>query len=335
MDKEFFSRSWFFYSVCRKLTWNDVKTASSVPKINFRSRGTPPKWGILGSRKPDRSSSLLWWREACGRDDVLCLHEAGIIIITDIIQLTLQLSKYIKIQLKISTIIEFSYFEMGTLHYSTNHSNRESGGQFRLTRDVIDFKNLLGEKTGNYYLLKWSKINGSFTILKKISLTAKWLFLWGQTCRWIMCWDWVQFYDEKFSKALMLWLIGIDLMDSSLWWADMIAFPSGRWYLFICLVFCAPLDSSSLLLFYTGRILGNDGLSKSNVSCLCCWARISHIKSVARSCNQNSFTFNKWGVWVMQQMKKHSNLNLRPKTYIVKFKNIKLGYFWFHWSWSI
>lgn len=89
-------------------------------------------------------------------------------------------------------------------------------------------------------------------------------------------------------------------------WLTSLAFPSGRCYLFICLVTRAPLRASLFFFFtLTERILGNGWLSESNVSCLCCGTRISHITSIARSCNQNSLTFKKWWMWVMQQMKRH------------------------------
>lgn len=109
--------------------------------------------------------------------------------------------------------------------------------------------------------------------------------------------------------SVMLRRIGIDLIDNSLWWSDMIDFSclSFRQVLFIYLP-RHPRPPQSLIIFFfalTERILGNGWLSESNVSCLCCGTRISHITSVARSCNQNSLTFKKWWMWVMQQMKRH------------------------------
>lgn len=121
------------------------------------------------------------------------------------------------------------------------------------------------------------------------------------------------FYDEKFSKALH----DFSYVKTDWYWLDwqqplMIRYD---WLLLpflqagvIYLSASSPAPPSEPHYFFfalTERILGNGWLSESNVSCLCCGTRISHITSVARSCNQNSLTFKKWWMWVMQQMKRH------------------------------
>lgn len=127
-----------------------------------------------------------------------------------------------------------------------------------------------------------------------------------------LCWDlcfMMKNSAKLFMISVMLRRIGIDLIDNSLWWSDMIDFSclSFRQVIFIYLPH-HPRPPQSLIIFFfalTERILGNGWLSESNVSCLCCGTRISHITSIAQSCNQNSLTFKKWWMWVMEQMKRH------------------------------
>lgn len=73
-----------------------------------RSRGTPTKWGVLGAREPNWSSSMLRWGETCGRDHVLRLHETGIITVktlqySNVILVTVWLSllKYLRTTLQV------------------------------------------------------------------------------------------------------------------------------------------------------------------------------------------------------------------------------------------
>ncbi len=83
---------WTWYPVFRNLDWFSVEKTESLSFKNVsemflkclcsRSRGTPTKWGVLGACESNWSSSMLRWGETCSRDHVLCLHETGIITVT-------------------------------------------------------------------------------------------------------------------------------------------------------------------------------------------------------------------------------------------------------------
>lgn len=107
-------------------------------------------------------------------------------------------------------------------------------------------------------------------------------FISVKTCQWFLSWLCVELHDEKFIKALehvvhvslniqtMLRLFD-NFYPAVPWltpafndqiWLTSLAFPSGRWYLFICLVSCS---SSAAHYFFTltGGILRNGWLSIS------------------------------------------------------------------------
>lgn len=99
------------------------------------------------------------------------------------------------------------------------------------------------------------------------------------------------------------------LIDTSLWWSDMIDFSclSSRQVIFIYLP-CLPLLLSCSLLF--SHLLREFWEKKiifqyRTVSLLHTETRISHVTSTAQSCNQNPLTFQNWWVRVMHHMKKH------------------------------
>lgn len=98
------------------------------------------------------------------------------------------------------------------------------------------------------------------------------------------------------------------LIDTSLWWSDMIDFSclSSRQVIFIYLPCLPLLLSCSLFLSHLLReFLEIIIFQYRTVSRLHTETRISHITSTAQSCNQNPLTFQNWWVRVMRRVKKH------------------------------
>lgn len=96
------------------------------------------------------------------------------------------------------------------------------------------------------------------------------------------------------------------LIDTSLWWSDMIDFSclSSRQVIFIYLPCLPLLLSCSLFLSHLLReFLEIIIFQYRTVSRLHTETRISHITSTAQSCNQNPLTFQKWWVRVTRRVK--------------------------------